>query len=80
MYTKVTQKNLLEASKRFVQDLYISERMIQLFCRPLGFINQSYRLVTVGCTTEITGAARVFAPGWETPLVPVSQPGAPIRD
>ena len=27
-----------------------------------------------------TGAARVFAPGWETPLVPVSQPGAPIRD
>ena len=29
---------------------------------------------------DSTGAARVFAPGWETPLVPVSQPGAPIRD
>jgi len=26
------------------------------------------------------GAARLFAPGWETSLVPVSQPGAPIRD
>jgi len=30
-----------------------------------------------GCPRD-TGAARVFALGWETPLVPVSQPGAPI--
>ena len=60
----------------------------------ISLITKSLHLVWLPCFVDVivelaggvedlvinTGAARLFAPGWETPLVPVSQPGAPIRD
>ena len=40
----------------------------------------SYLNVLTMCSHTVTGAGRLFASGWETSLVPVSQPGAPIPD
>ena len=53
---------------------------LAIFSRNLFLKNEAFEFLIKYNELTITTTKTLICPGWETPIVPVSQPGTPVRD